>query len=124
MQPGENIAQRGAVQIPASSLARRKWKQRQHGSAPSQRLADALHKAEVLRSREEPVTGRPVRIDGGFDIGEQLRSILNLVKDRRRRIVTEERDRVGQRADTHIGIFERQVPVARRPALSEQRGFS
>jgi len=94
----------------------------EHGGAPSHRLGDAPHQWRLLRAGEQPLAeALRCGVDAGTDVVEQMRRVLDLVKDHRQREVVQEALRVGLGAGHHVRILEQHRRGARKPLPKQRR---
>jgi hypothetical protein len=87
-------------------------------------LADPVHQGEALRSCEKPASGPPVGIDPFLYEVEEIRRVLDLVENDRRRMVGEEFHRIFERPRANIGPFEGDEVMTAPKLVAEKRRLS
>src|SRR5690606_6376950 len=91
-------------------LAPREREELENGGAAGEGLGDLLEEKKILRAGEDVLAlPPPVGIDPLLHVGEQVRRILNLDEDRRRRVGIEKAPGVRRRRAADIGKLERNV---------------
>ena len=90
---------------------------------PRQGLRRPLDQRKALGPREEPPARAAVLVDRHLEVREELRDVLHLVQDHRRRMVVEEAHRVGQGPLPNVGRLQGDVVVRVPEVGAQERGL-
>ena len=108
----------------AAQLRVREAQQADDPHTARQALADILHQPEHLGAGEPEVPLAVGAVHTHFDVRQQLRGILDLVDQHRRRIALHEQGGVLLGKIAHIRIVQRHILPVRPHQLLQQRGLS
>jgi len=101
-------------------------KEFEQGHSAGERFGYVLHQVKLLRAGEQPFTGfSPVAVDPHFQVGQDLREILHLIKDDRALAETvEESLRVAAAEPPFDGIVKTDIGGILPRFVEDKRGLA
>jgi hypothetical protein len=93
-------------------LGVRERQQLQQADAAGERLGDAVHHAELLRTGDDEFAHALARIDPALQMRQQFGHALDFVEYRAAGEARQEAARIGPREGARVRVFERDVRVA------------